>query len=145
MQELLLVCMSIIDCMSSITWSLSATPNEESHDPVGLRSCSAKGNQKSCKAQEFFVQLGFTTAFHNLALAVCCMLVVSFGWSDARINKHKVCFLQIPFTVGLALATAGMPFCSSVAFVCYVVPENTMEGIFLVGINTAANEDCSAL
>jgi len=128
-QAYLLVCMSIIDIMSSLAWSFSASAVQEVHHSAGFYIYGAKGTRASCTAQGFFIQLGLTSPFYNCTLALYYLLIVSFGWSDTRIQKYKMCFLGIPFAVGLAFALAAIPFYGYSATMCYVVEK---EKIFLV-------------
>lgn len=122
-QHHLLLCMSLIDCTSSIAWGLTTLPvpvTDENGDPTYVYG--ARGNDATCTAQGFFIQLGLTSPFYNLALAIYYMLVISYGWREEQINNNKVgCWLYIvPLVAGLSFAFGGIPFYDVDVIMCYI-------------------------
>jgi len=120
-QHHLLLAMSCVDVLSSTAWVLSTIPIPAKY-PNGQPTIyyGARGNKATCKAQGFFIQLGFASPFCNLSLAVYYMLVVLFDWSEDRIKKHRRFIIGTPLFVGLVLACAGIPFYDVSATMCYV-------------------------
>ena len=70
----------------------------------------SKGNNATCKAQGFFIQMGTIAAFINVSLAVFYFCVIKLAWGEMRVNKIRRWLLLCPITVGLAFAFAGIPF-----------------------------------
>jgi len=80
----------------------------------------ARGNSATCTAQGFFIQLGISSPFYNLSLAVYYVLVISYNWREERIKKYGVYMVGIPVVSGVALACAAIPFYGPSATMCYV-------------------------
>lgn len=134
MQHLLLLCMSCIDVLSSTAWALSTLPMPEydidsGEPPWYGYYYGARGTFATCKAQAFFIQLGFASPMYNFSLAVYYLLVICYDWREDRIRKYRLYLLGLPFTVGLALAVAAFPFYGTSLTMCYVVEK---EWAFLV-------------
>ena len=60
--------MVMFDLVTALAWSFGTLPidDDESYDVFG-----ARGTDASCRAQGFFIQLGFTSIFYNVSLAIC--------------------------------------------------------------------------
>lgn len=117
----LLLLLSIVDCLSSIAWAFSTLPSpatDEYGDPTHVYG--ARGNDATCTAQGFFVQLGLTSPFYNLAMAIHHMLVISYEWNEIRIKKVRWWLYLIPPMIGLGLALGGMGFYGSHDAVCWI-------------------------
>jgi hypothetical protein len=103
----------------------------------GTNLYGARGNEATCVAQGFFIQLGLATPFCNLALAVYYMLVIIYGWREDRIKKYRLWIIGLPLFIGLVSACAGIPFYGFGVPVCYVQAEHGL--VFLtipIGIVT---------
>jgi hypothetical protein len=134
LQSQLLLTMSCVDCLSSTAWLLGTIPSPETFsNGVSTNTYGARGNDATCKAQTFFIQLGLAVAFCNLALAVYYMLVIIYGWREHRTQKYRLWIIGLPLFIGLGLACAAIPFSGSLYFnICYV--DNAIALIFLVTI-----------
>jgi hypothetical protein len=121
-QHQLLVCLSAIDCMSSVAWALSSVPLPM-YDDEGFPSGypGAKGSPATCTAQGFFIQLGTASPFYNLAVAVYYSAIINYEWTEERIAKYRLWLIGIPVLCGLILACAGIPFYGPNAVMCYVL------------------------
>jgi hypothetical protein len=113
----LMLAMSVLDIFSSIAWGLGTIPIPESSGIYGSR-----GNEKTCKAQGFFTQLGYTGIFYNVSLSFYFLMVVRYGMKEFQIKKLRL-WLHVPALVaGFALAFGGIPFYQNVGWGCYVAP-----------------------
>lgn len=114
--------MSIFDVLSSIGWGLTTIPINR-YDDYGYPThvFGARGNQRTCTAQGFFVQLGFTGALYNLTLSLYYTLVIAFGWTETKLRRVRLWF-HTPILIGLALACAGIPFYRNDLWGCYIPP-----------------------
>jgi hypothetical protein len=122
LQSQLLLAMSCVDCLSSSAWSLATIPIPETF-PNGdsTNIYGARGNEATCTAQTFFIQLGLAVPFCNLALAVYYMLMIIYGWREHRIKKYRFWIIGLPLLVGLGLACAVIPFSGGWDTMCYLV------------------------
>merc|ERR1719254_165303 len=105
--------MSFFDVFNSVAFILSTLPlpssfseydiNEDTYDmPSGIYG--AMGNEETCTAQGFFVQLGFTSALYNMVLTFYYLFVIKFGMTESQIQRYKLGFHVPVLVVGFALA-----------------------------------------
>jgi hypothetical protein len=116
----LMLAMSVIDIFSSIAWGLSTLPIPEYEygEPSGIYG--AKGNEKTCKTQGFFIQLGYTSLFYNMSLSFYFLMVVRYGMKENQIKKLQL-WLHVPaLVIGFALAFGGIPLYQNDAWGCYI-------------------------
>ncbi len=104
MNNQMLAVLSTFDLFGSMAYALTSLPIPEDEYIHG-----AKGNDKTCTAQGFFIQLNSTAGYINLSLAVYYLMVIKFGWSQERLQKYMVWFYLCPIVTGLAFAFAGIP------------------------------------
>lgn len=78
------------------------------------------GDDSFCKAQGFFLQLGFGAMFFNVSLTLYYMLTIAQGWTESRIRRVRVYLLAIPFGLGLVLACAGIPAYVALGQACWL-------------------------
>jgi len=97
---------SSCDFVSSIIFILADIPGATS--------------ESFCKAQGFFLQLGFAAMFYNVSLTLFYMLTITQGWTESRIRRKRIYLLGIPFGFGLILACAGIPMYLSLGHVCWL-------------------------
>ncbi len=89
LQLQLLSTLSLFDIMGSTAYSLTTLPTLEPEELYG-----AKGNQETCKAQGFFIQIGTIAWFLNVSLALYYLLTIKYGWTKERLKrKHATCVL----------------------------------------------------
>ena len=70
----------------------------------------AKGNEASCTSQGFFIQVGTTSAFLNVSLAIYYYRIIRLGQTETRIKRTRIWLFLCPIIVGLTFAFAGIPF-----------------------------------
>jgi hypothetical protein len=116
----LMLAISVFDVFGSIAWGLATLPIPEYEygEPSGVYG--AKGNEKTCKTQGFFIQLGYTSLFYNTSLSFYFLMVVRYGMRETQIKKLQL-WLHVPaLIVGFALAFGGIPLYQNHFFGCYI-------------------------
>ena len=80
----------------------------------------SKGNDATCKAQGFFIQMGTIACLTGVSLALYYNLTIKQGWSMAYMQKnHVIHFLLVPpIIVGLAFVCAGIQYYDNVLVWC---------------------------
>ena len=101
---------SSCDFISSIFFILADTTAPTPDDP----------NASFCKAQGFFLQLGFAAMFYNVSLTLFYMLTIAEGYRESRIRQIRIYLLGLPFGLGLILACAGISMYVSIGNVCWL-------------------------
>ena len=109
----MLVCLSIFDLFGSIAYAFTSLPISINDYVEG-----ANGNDASCTAQGFFIQLGTTAAYINVSLAVYYLMVINFTWSEDKLRKYKILFFVFPISIGVAFAFTGIPFYGGLILWC---------------------------
>lgn len=112
----LLCGLSIFDILGAWGYVFTTLPIPEFHEygPIW----GAKGNEATCTAQGFFIQLGTISAYMNVSLAVYYYLVIKLGYEERRLKKIRWPLFLFPILVGLAFAFAGIPFYDSLNLWC---------------------------
>lgn len=113
--------MSIFDISSSLAWMFSTWPIPKEDDDRGASGVyGAQGNEATCKAQGFFLQLGFvgSTAF-NASLTIFFVLSIVWNCPDTKLHKLRIWLLGVPTLLALALASAGIPYYDYLNVVCH--------------------------
>jgi hypothetical protein len=97
-----MVVLSFFDVIGSCAYAFTSLPM-----PVDDYILGSKGNGATCAAQGFFIQLGTTSCYTNVSLAVYYLLVIKKGWSENKVKKARIWLFLCPILLGLALAFAG--------------------------------------
>jgi hypothetical protein len=97
----LLAGMSVCDIISSSAWFLTSWPVPENM-PKGVWNV---GNEKTCAAQGFFIQLAIGTVIYNACLALYYLLVIRYWWKDDYITKRVEPWMHF-VAVGFPLSTS---------------------------------------
>ena len=107
--------LSLFDLFGSCAYALTALPTPQDDLLTG-----GKGNDKTCTAQGFFIQLGTIACFMNVSLAVYYYLTIASGWTETRFKRSRVAHILfiVPIVIGLAFAFAGIPFYDNVRVWC---------------------------
>ena len=116
--------MSLFDICSSVSAIFSSGPSPMTLSEYGIPSgiYGAKGNDATCKAQGFFVQLGYTAAIYNMVLSIYYLLVIKYNMRESALQKLKYWFHVPTLIVGVGLAFAGIPFYETIFVTCHVAP-----------------------
>ena len=99
--------MAAFDVVTAVAWGFATLPinDDEGYDIYG-----ARGTDASCKAQGFFIQLGFASIFYNVSLATYYYLVVQWNWKESQLRKISTWLHVPPIVLGLALSFGSLPF-----------------------------------
>ena len=113
-QHELLLALCIFDILSSTAWAFGSFPIPKEAGVTG-----AHGNEASCTAQGFFVQLGQTGAIYNMALSILYLLTVRYGWRETRLRSIAK-YLHLSALAGVVMAFGGLPFYGHTVWGCYI-------------------------
>lgn len=108
---------SISDLSSSFSLALSTWPI-----PRDSGVLWASGNDAICTTQGFFNHLGVIATFYNVSLNLYFLLVVRYGWKDAKIHKIEPLLHGIPLGWGFATAiyAAGRGLFGNALLWCWI-------------------------
>ncbi|KAL7482314.1 hypothetical protein ACHAW6_007994 [Cyclotella cf. meneghiniana] len=111
----LLSTLSVFDILGSTAYALTTLPTPESDELYG-----AKGNDQSCMAQGFFIQIGTIACLLNVSLAIYYLLTIKYGWSEERFKRNCArCFVFFPPIVFcLVYAFISIPHYGNVSVWC---------------------------
>ena len=116
----LMVGIACFDLCTAFAWAFAtaAIPADDGYSISG-----AEGNDATCKAQGYFIQLGFTSVLYNVSLAMYYLLVIIRSWRERKLRKIRL-FLHGPLLlVGFGLAFGGLPFYAGFDYVCHLAPD----------------------
>lgn len=111
---------SLFDVIHSATWIFSSAPSPKTVLGQNTWVYEAVGNEATCRAQGFFVQLGLTAVFYNISLSAYYLLVVIYGTRETVLQKWKYTFHVPPILFGLGLALRAIPFYSTTGLLCHL-------------------------
>jgi hypothetical protein len=106
---------SVFDVMGSFAMSFTTLPTQQEDYIYGSR-----GNDGTCKAQGFFIQMGTIACLMGVSLALYYNFTIKQGWNEARMKRNHILqyLLATPIAIGLAFACAGIPFYDNVLVWC---------------------------
>ncbi|CAB9503332.1 expressed unknown protein [Seminavis robusta] len=115
----LLIAMASFDIVTASAWFAASAPidKEQAGHVEG-----AMGNQATCKAQAFFVQLGITSIFYNASLSIYYFLIIVKGWREFQLKKIQLYLHAAPLAVGLGLAFGAIPIYHWIEYGCHILP-----------------------
>jgi hypothetical protein len=77
--------------------------------PKEIGAPGSIGNVTTCTIQGFMILSSATSsAYYNVTLALCYLLIVRYQYSDEQLRKLEPYFLWIPIGMGLLIAIAGL-------------------------------------
>jgi hypothetical protein len=117
----LMFAMSAFLLFESLAWSFAAylVPTvTEDGDPTGFRG--AHGNQATCTAQAFSIQLGLIGQMYHIPLSIYFLLSIGYAWRESALRKAAIWFHAPLLIVGLGLAFGGLPFYSYTPAACWM-------------------------
>jgi hypothetical protein len=101
----LLITLSIFDIIGSIAYAFTSLPT-----PVEDYIYGGKGNEATCTAQGFFIQIGTTACFINSSLSSYYYLSIIRGISEDALKKKRLLFFIPPILTGMLFAFVGIPW-----------------------------------
>jgi hypothetical protein len=117
----LLIGMAIFDIITALAWVFATTPID-GDALVSMHVEGAIGNEATCKAQAFFIQLGFTSVFYNVSLAAYYVLVIAYDWKEFQLKKIRLYMHLIPVAVGLGLSFGAITSYHWIEYGCHLEP-----------------------
>lgn len=117
----LLIGMAIFDIVTAFAWCFATAPINKD-DQNALHVEGIMGTEGTCKAQAFFIQLGFTSVFYNTSLAVYYLLVIKYGWKEFQLKKIQLYMHLLPVIVGVGLALGAIPVYHWIEYGCHLEP-----------------------
>jgi len=117
----LLCGISFVDISSSFWLGLSTLPMVNDGGDV----LWAVGNDQTCRLQGFFTEFGVASSFYNASLSIYFLLVIRYGWKEARIQKMEPFLHAVPLLWGFGTsATAlGMGVLGNATLWCWIEPQ----------------------
>jgi hypothetical protein len=98
----IMVCMSVFDIIGSTAFAFTSAPIPTEYYYEG-----SHGNDATCTAQGFFIQVGTVAAFFNVSLSFYHFLAVTKGMNEALLKQYRLWFFIFPIILGLSFAFAG--------------------------------------
>ena len=77
--------------------------------PAGSSLPHARGNEQTCMLQAVMIQMGFTSVYFNLLLAIYFWLTVAKGWKENQFKRVRVPVYAVTIFLQLALSVTGIP------------------------------------
>jgi len=135
MQQRIVGMMSCFDLMVSVVWFftfLFIPPEkfEEKGFPLAL------GNNASCDAQGFFIQLSTASFLYNVSLSVYYILMIKYRWSEQKMAAAEKYFHIFPIGWGLvtAILAVSMGLIGDADWDCWVEARyNVYQWLFFFG------------
>ena len=111
----LIIVLCCFDIIGSLGYVFTSLPTPKEDYVYG-----AVGNEASCKAQGFFIQIGTISLYINVSIAFYYLLIIQFSWREHRLKKSMVYFMlfAVPIVVGLIFAFAGIPYYDNALLWC---------------------------
>ena len=98
----IMIFMSMFDIIGSAAYSFTTLPT-----PTDDYLYGSQGNDATCTAQGFFIQVGTVAAYMNVSLSFYYYLAITKGMNEERLRSYRLCFFLCPVVLGLAFAFAG--------------------------------------
>ena len=108
----LMLGLSISDALSSCAWALVLIPApslDDDGEPSIWTRWGARGNDVTCTAQGFFIQLGMLSLWYNMALSMYYLLVIRYNWREFQLVKVVKWLHALPLVVGGGLGKSFVP------------------------------------
>ena len=116
----LMLGISFFDCFSSFAYMMVGVMA-----PYEAGFYLSRGNDATCKAQGFLIQLGHTSMFYNLCLSVYFLLIIVCNWKERRFQKLHWQTHAAVLTVGIGMAVGALPYIAPQFGVCGILPPLT--------------------
>jgi hypothetical protein len=103
--------MSVFDFVGSFAMAFTTLPTPSTDYIYG-----GKGNDATCKAQGFLIQMGTIACFLGVSLSLYYNLTIKQGWSEAKMRRRRVVYFLLvpPIVIGMTFAGVGIPYYDNV-------------------------------
>ena len=103
----ILAAISCVDILSSSSYFMSTWPIPKDLVPPS-NAYAVIGNKGTCQAQGFMIQMGITSVFYNLMLAVVYVLMIKFDKSEGYMKKIELWMHLIAIGWGMASSISAL-------------------------------------
>ena len=100
----LLLSISVIDALTSVAWFMSTWPIPSDVDGLYANI----GNDQTCNAQGWFIQLKAANPFYNTFLSLYFVLVVKFGWTEEKVKSIEPLMHATAILMALGTSTVSL-------------------------------------
>lgn len=116
----LLLGISFTDISSSFWLGLSTWPIPEESNVWG-----AAGNEQTCSLQGFFTQFGISSSFYNASLSIYFLLVIRYGWKEARVKRIEpfLHFIPLVWALTTAITALCLRILGNAMLWCWISPQ----------------------
>eukprot|EP00980_Cylindrotheca_fusiformis_P006574 scaffold1386_cov89-Cylindrotheca_fusiformis.AAC.1 len=130
--------MACFDFTTAMSWAIGSLV-VPSKDVLGNDSniLGAKGNDRLCTAQGFFIMLGYGSGFFNNSLSIYYVLVVVYNWKDHQLQIARKWLLGMPVFASMCLAFGAIPFYQHIWVGCFIRPQPYAEHRAATGFTIA--------
>ena len=97
--------MSFFDVLGSVAYAFTSAPI-----PTEYYYPGSHGNDATCTAQGFFIQVGTVAGYCNVSLAFYYYLTITKGMNESSLRPYRLWFFICPIVIGMAFAFAGESF-----------------------------------
>ncbi|VEU43177.1 unnamed protein product [Pseudo-nitzschia multistriata] len=111
----LIIFLCCFDIIGSIAYAFTTLPT-----PKEDYILHSQGNEASCIAQGFFIQLGTISLYMNVSIAFYYLLIIQYSWRENRLRQswaYSMLFV-VPILVGAIFAFAGIPYYDNTVLWC---------------------------
>ena len=111
----ILFTISVFDIIGSLAMAFTTLPTPETDYIFG-----SKGNEATCSAQGFFIQMGTIACLLGSSLAFYYNLTIKQGWSETKLKRKQIVYYLLipPIITGFAFAGAAIPYYDNVLVWC---------------------------
>jgi len=129
----LLFGIACFDMCTAVAWAFSTAPIPKDGYYYTFSIYGAEGNDATCTAQGFFLQLGVTSVFYNVTLSAYYFMVIVKNSTERRLKRARWILHGVPLIFGFGFAFGLLPLYSGIytPFGCYG------EGIYMLVFGVA--------
>ena len=118
----LVIGMATFDVASAIAWAFASAPIPKFLNNDFWAVHGIVGNEATCRAQGFFIQLGLTSVYYNVSMSTYYLLVIVYSWSDFKLRKIRIWLHGIPIVLGIVLSIWGLRHYDWIEYACHLCP-----------------------
>ena len=123
MQQRIVCAMSFFDFLVSIAWVATGLFVPSSFKEKGFPL--AIGNEASCNAQGFIIQLYTASFIYNVSLSLYYTLIIRRNWPMHKMKKLEKCLHIVPVSFGLitAILAVSLNLIGDANWDCWIEPQ----------------------
>jgi hypothetical protein len=121
--QILVALLSAFDIVGSLAWFMSTWPIPDNYPIYG-----AQGNDATCKAQGFFIQLSIGGPLTFVSLTFFFLWTIRYNMRESKIQKWKWALVLPPCLGAVIMAFIGLPHYQPIYLMCHLRPIDWQEG-----------------